>query len=54
MGTQPSTFGTEHFGAADLGDRRRTNRLVQIAGHPGDTLPEKFGDLRRSRRCTDS
>lgn len=42
------TFGQEHFGTADLGDRRRTNRLVQTADavlqHPGGTLPEKVDD----------
>jgi hypothetical protein len=39
-------FGTRHFAAADLGDRRLTSRLVQIADrilqHPGGTLPEKM------------
>lgn len=41
-------FGEEHFGAARLGDERRTRRLVdsanQIIQHPGGTLPDKFGD----------
>jgi hypothetical protein len=40
------TFGQEHFGAAKLGDRRRTKRLVQVADrivkHPGGTLPDKL------------
>jgi hypothetical protein len=39
------TFGEEQFGAARLGDRRRTTRLVglanQMAAHPGGTLPDK-------------
>jgi hypothetical protein len=39
------TFGEEQFGAAQLGDRRRTARLVEltnrIANHPGGTLPDK-------------
>ena len=40
-----ATFGGEHFGAAQLGDRRRTRRLVELANrmanHPGGTLPDK-------------
>src|SRR5665213_1340923 len=39
-------FGRTHFGAAVLGDKRRTDRLVKmadtIAMHPGGTLPDKF------------
>lgn len=39
------TFGEEQFGAARLGDRRRTARLVELASrmasHPGGTLPDK-------------
>lgn len=42
------TFGQEHFGAAQLGDRRRGRRLVQVAeqiiSHPGGTLPDKISD----------
>lgn len=38
-------FGREHFGRAELGDERRTERLVKAAGqitcHPGGTLPQK-------------
>ena len=41
-------FGEEHFGAAQLGDLRRTKRLVQLADkmvmHPGGTLPDKIDD----------
>jgi hypothetical protein len=41
-------FGEEHFGAAELGDVRRTRRLVQLADamvkHPGGTLPDKLND----------
>ena len=40
------SFGRSHFGAAQLGDKRRTERLVAVAEalvrHPGGTLPEKF------------
>lgn len=39
-------FGREHFGKAELGDRRRTERLVkaadQVVCHPGGTLPQKL------------
>ena len=41
-------FGRVHFGEAELGDRRRTERLVKTADavmcHPGGTLPEKLSD----------
>lgn len=41
-----SGFGREHFGKAELGDRRRTERLVraadQVTCHPGGTLPQKL------------
>lgn len=44
--TLKASFGAEHFGAANLGDKRRTRRLVQLADsmarHPGGTLPHKF------------
>lgn len=40
------SFGQAHFGAAQLGDRRRTRRLVgtanRILEHPGGTLPDKL------------
>lgn len=46
-------LGTAMLGGADLGDRRRTERLVmvfeQIRKHPGGTLPDKLrspGDLK--------
>lgn len=43
-----TSFGVLHFGAAELGDRRRTRRLVytanQIHQHPGGTLPKKLQD----------
>ena len=43
-----ATFGEVHFGAAALGDRRRTRRLVQAANamvqQPAGTLPDKFDD----------
>jgi len=42
------TFGEEHFGGAQLGDVRRTRRLVQLAdrfhAHPGGSLPHKCQD----------
>ena len=42
------SFGEEHFGAAELGDARRTKRLVRIADkmvkHPDGTLPDKIND----------
>jgi len=41
-------FGVEHFGAANLGDVRRTRRLTQIADrivkHPGGTPPDKINE----------
>lgn len=47
------TFGSSNFGQADLGDARRTRRLVelvdQMCRHPGGTLPDKLnqpGDLK--------
>jgi hypothetical protein len=47
------TFGFSNFGHADLGDKRRTRRLValvdQMCRHPGGTLPDKLNqppDLR--------
>ena len=43
-----ATFGEVHFGDADLGDRRRNRRLVQVANamveQPAGTLPDKFDD----------
>lgn len=39
-------FGETHFSKAQLGDKRRTKRLVSVANtlikHPGGTLPEKL------------
>ena len=53
MDTLLEDFGARNFGAAALGDRRRTRRLVRIAdriaAHPGGSLPEKMrspADLR--------
>ena len=41
-------FGQRHFGAAQLGDRRRTRRLVyvgqQFLENPSGTLPQRLGD----------
>jgi hypothetical protein len=48
-----ASLGRDIFGAADLGDRRRTARLVKsfdrMCAHPGGTLPDKLAsppDLR--------
>lgn len=42
------SFGEIHFGAAQLGNKARTRRLVrlatQLAQHPGGTLPQKLHD----------
>ena len=53
MDTLEETFGSRNFGALDLGDRRRTERLVGavdvMCRHPGGTLPNKLNrpaDLR--------
>lgn len=41
-----SSFGQEHFGACEFGDKRLTRRAVKTAElflrHPGGTLPEKL------------
>jgi len=43
---QEASFGETHFGKAQLGDARRTKRLVKTADrimqHPGGTLPQKL------------
>jgi hypothetical protein len=43
---QEASFGELHFGKAQLGDARRTKRLVKTADlimhHPGGTLPQKL------------
>ena len=40
------SFGQQHFAAAELGDQRRTKRLVELADrlcrHPAGTLPSKL------------
>jgi Transposase DNA-binding/Transposase DDE domain len=40
------SFGQQHFAAAQLGDQRRTDRLVELADrmcrHPSGTLPQKL------------
>lgn len=53
-------FGREHFSQAELGDLRRTKRLVKVAdrivSHPGGTLPAKMGtpaDLKALYRLVD-
>jgi len=53
MQTQPVSFGMRNFGQVNLGDQRRTQRLVRtvdcLCRHPGGTLPDKLNhpaDLR--------
>ena len=52
-----SPFGQEHFGAAELGDQRRTKSLVDLANrmakHPSGSLPDKLKDPNALRRCYD-
>ena len=52
-----SPFGQEHFGAAKLGDIRRTKSLVDLANrmvkHPRGSLPEKLKDPLALRRLYD-
>lgn len=55
------SFGEQHFGAAVLGDARRTKRLVELADqmqkHPGGTLPHKITnpmDLKALYRLMDT
>jgi Transposase DNA-binding len=54
------SFGWRNFGRVNLGDRRRTQRLVQLTDvmyrHPGGTLPDKLHhppDLRAFYRLMD-
>ncbi|MFT5301287.1 MAG: hypothetical protein ACI814_002090 [Mariniblastus sp.] len=46
MSTDEKSFGERNFGHADIGDKRRTKRLVELADQmvhrPGGSLPEKF------------
>jgi hypothetical protein len=52
-----SPFGREQFASADLGDRRRTRCLIDLANrlarHPQGTLPHKLHDPHALRRCYD-
>src|ERR1700747_1558432 len=55
------SLGRDIFGAAELGDRRRTARLVKtfdrMCAHPGGTLPDTLAsppDLRGLYRLCDS
>ncbi len=52
-----SPFGQEHFGCAELGDKRRTKSLVDMANrmvkHPRGSLPEKLQDPNALRRLYD-
>lgn len=57
---QGNSFGVANFGNAQLGDRRRTKRLVeladQIVARPGGTLPQKLrspADLQAFYRLMD-
>jgi len=46
LAAEPRTFGQVNFGSAQLGDKRRTARLVKTADlivqQPGGTLPDKL------------
>ena len=46
--TQAKSFGEVNFGHANLGDKRRTKRLVKLADQmrlrPGGSLPQKLRD----------
>src|SRR5580658_2137434 len=60
METLQGTFGMRNFGQVDLGDQRRTKRLVKMVDimcrHPGGTLPDKLNrpaDLRAFYRLMD-
>jgi Transposase DNA-binding len=55
-----ASLGREIFGAAELGDRRRSERLIKtfdrMCSHPGGTLPDKLAsppDLRGFYRLCD-
>src|SRR4030042_3748146 len=57
---EKETLGEAMFGSAELGDRRRTARLVmtfdQLRRHPGSTLPNKLAsppDLKGLYRLMD-
>lgn len=61
MITEEMTFGERNFGQSELGDKRRTNRLVKIADQmvhrPGGSLPEKINspsDLKAMYRLFDN
>ena len=47
------TFGTRNFGDVDLGDVRRTRRLIHtvdtMCRHPGGTLPDKLSQPKQLR-----
>ncbi len=60
MKSDEMTFGVRHFGHANLGDKRRTQRLVKLADQmvhrPGGSLPEKLNspkDLKAMYRLLD-
>ena len=52
-----SPFGQEHFGTSQLGDKRRTKSLVDLANrlvkHPSSSLPNQFKDPNALRRTYD-
>lgn len=61
MGSDVRTFGERNFGNADLGDKRRTSRLVKVADQmvhrPGGSIPEKINSpnaLKAMYRLLDS
>src|SRR6266700_3661217 len=48
VSAEMSSFGRQHFGDCELGDKRLTDRLVRSAdlflAHPGGTLPDKLNN----------
>jgi len=61
MISEEMTFGERNFGQCELGDKRRTKRLVRIADQmvhrPGGSLPEKINspsDLKAMYRLLDN
>jgi hypothetical protein len=57
---QPGRWAQEQFGACDLGDERRTKRLIevaaQVAANPSASFPEqaeRWGDLKAAYRLFD-
>lgn len=55
MAQAGASFGVEEFGEAELGDRRRVERLIRVAdaclAHPAGALPNKFHDPAAYNAC---